>query len=100
MTNPGPQKTHRIRIERCYMRTRAGDALVKRGDGVTPRTLSLIGLCDDTRTFGDLKVLMDLPSEDLELWLADLCNRGLLEPTLPSAVAAQTTRSPLTLAAR
>ena len=100
MTNPGPQKTHRIRTERCYRRTRAGDELLKRDDGATPRTLSLIGLCDDTRTFGDLKILMDLPSEDLELWLADLCNRGLLEPTLPRAAAAQAIHSPLTLAAR
>ena len=50
------------------------------GEGATALTLKLLALCDDTRIFSDLKVAMQLPSEDLELWLADLCNRGLLEP--------------------
>ena len=98
MTDPGPQKTHRFRAERCYARTEAGEALIKRGVGATPRTLSLIGLCDDSRTFSEIKIMMDMPSEDLELWLADLCNRGMVEPTLPRA-AAVPARAPLTLAA-
>ena len=74
------QPTHRFRAERCYVRTPAGNTLVQTGEGATALTLKLLALCDDTRIFSDLKVAMQLPSEDLELWLADLCNRGLLEP--------------------
>ncbi|MFN0160269.1 MAG: hypothetical protein ACKVQQ_03505 [Burkholderiales bacterium] len=73
-------KTHRFRAERCYVRTAKGDEMVKRKEGATPRTLKLMALCDESRIFSDLKAEMDMPSEDLELWLADLCNRGLLEP--------------------
>jgi hypothetical protein len=81
MSQPDPSlKTHRIRAERCYVRTAKGDELVGRREGATPRTLKLLALCDETRIFSDLKREMDMPSDDLELWLADLCNRGLLEP--------------------
>ncbi|MBL8383557.1 MAG: hypothetical protein JNM90_10795 [Burkholderiales bacterium] len=83
MSSHDPQKTARIRLERCYARTPAGEQLVKRGEGATPRTLKLLSLCDNTRPFSELKEAIDMPSADLELWLADLCNRGLLEPTLP-----------------
>lgn len=81
MAEPDPSlKTHRIRAERCYVRTVKGEEMVKRKEGATPRTLKLLALCDESRIFSDLKSLTDMPSEDLELWLADLCNRGLLEP--------------------
>lgn len=74
------QPTHRFRAERCYVRTPAGNQLVRAGTGATALTLKLLALCDDTRIFSDLKKEMQLPSEDLELWLADLSNRGFLQP--------------------
>ncbi len=74
------QPTHRFRAERCYVRTPAGNQLVRSTAGATPLTLKLLALCDDSRIFSDLKEEMQLPSEDLELWLADLSNRGFLQP--------------------
>lgn len=79
-SNSTGQLTHRLRAERCYVRTPIGNQLVRAGTGASALTLKLLALCDESRIFSDLKEEMQLPSEDLELWLADLSNRGFLQP--------------------
>jgi hypothetical protein len=80
-----------FRADWTYRRLPAGDAMLAAGRGMSPAFFALLGLIEPGQpvSFGELgQSLAWLHADDLELWLAELCRMGLIEPGSDAPAAA------------
>ena len=86
-----PASANFFRADWTYRRVPAGDAMLAAGRGMSPAFFALLGLIGPGQSvsFGELgQSLAWLHADDLELWLAELCRMGLIEPGSDAPAAA------------